>query len=191
LSNTHFRYLHDSVFERPTDWSRDGRFLLYESDRNAGRHLMVLPLQGGAPIPIAQTPAAEGKGRFSPDGRWIAYQSDELRERNEVFVQAFPGSRESRRQVSVDGGTSPVWRGDGREIYFMSPDFHLMIAAVTFSENGQAVQLGTPAPLFPAALPAGSEFEVANDGQRFLINRPAGPADAAPISVLSNWTRAK
>ena len=191
MSNNNFRFLRESEFERPTDWSRDGRFLLYESERNAGRNLMVLPLQGGEPIPIAQTPAAEEKGRFSPDGRWIAYQSDELGGQPDVFVQAFPGSRDSRRRVSVDGGTSPVWRGDGREIYFLSPDFHLMVVAVTFSANGQTIEIGTPAPLFPAALPVGSEFEVSNDGRRFLINRPVGSADAAPITVLSNWARGK
>ena len=179
--------------EQPSDWSRDGRFLLYE--KVVGGDLMALPIQpsrplsAGVPIPVAQTPAAERNGRFSPDGKWVAYQSNAVGGRNEIFVQPFPGSPDARRRVSLNGGTSPVWRGDGRELYFLSPDFHLMVVAVTFSENGGVV-CGTPAPLFPAALPIGSEYDAAADGQRFLVNRPVR-ADTPPIIVLSNWNHAK
>jgi len=176
----------------PDDWSQDNRFLLYETQPlgQAG-DLWALPLQGGEPIPVAQSPAAEARGRFSPDSKWIVYQSNELGRRNEIFAQPFPDTSGSRKQVSLDGGISPKWRDDGREIYFLSPDSHVMVVSVTFSENGRTVEFGKPAPLFPAALPMGSEWAPTLDGQRFLVNRPVGLPNAEPITVLSNWTRAK
>ena len=183
--------------EQPDDWSRDGHFLLYE--KVVGGDLMAVqlqtgaspfpPLQAGAPIPVAQTSAAERNGRFSPNGKWVVYQSNAMGGRNEIFIQPFPGSPDDRRRVSLNGGTNPAWRGDGRELYFLSPDFHVMVVPVTFPEGG-GVAFGTPAPLFPAAVPIGSEYDVSNDGQRFLINRP-NPTNIAPIMVLSNWNQGK
>jgi len=179
--------------EQPDDWSRDGRFLLYE--KIAGGDLMALPLrpgssqQAGVPIPVAQTPAAERNGRFSPGGNWVAYQSNAVGGRNEIFLQPFPGSPDNRQRVSINGGTSPAWRGDGHELFFLSPDFHLMVVTIKFEEDG-GVSIGTPAPLFPAALPIGSEYDASWEGQRFLINRP-GPTNTPPIIVISNWSRSK
>lgn len=192
-----FRRLRDNPGERPTDWSKDGRFLLYESMPSSD--VFALPLRGegpgtsvsGEPIPVAQTPAQETNSRFSPDSKWIAYQSNELAGRDEVFVQPFPGSITSRQRVSTNGGSIPKWRDDGRELYFLSADRHLMAVSVTLPDGAGEIQVGTPAPLFPAALPPTSDFDATPDGQRFLVNQQVGSLDAPPITILSNWTRAK
>ena len=140
---------------------------------------MALPLNGGAPILVA---AGGGNGRFSPNANWLVYQSG-----GEIYVQPFPGSTESRRKASISGGTLPHWSHDGREIYFLSPDNHLMVASVALPANGEDIAIGTPKPLFPTPLPNGSRFAPAPDGERFLINAPT--EEVPPIIVLSNWAR--
>jgi tricorn protease len=170
----------------PEDWSRDGNFLLYMNCESATSfNLMALPLKGDnrKPILIAQSSAQEKNGRFSPNSQWIAYQSDELGNRNEIFLQPFPEPTSERRRASIDGGSSPEWGPEGKELYFLSPDNHLMAATVTYSENGRSVELGKPAPLF--SLPLGADYTVSADGQRFLIIEPVG--DPPPIIVLPNW----
>jgi hypothetical protein len=179
--------------QNPTDWLDDGhgnQFLLYErSDQYTGRDLLVLPLDGKqTPILIAGTKARETNGRFSPNGKWIAYQSNEEGERNEIYVQPFPGTTNLRRKISGNGGSNPKWSRDGNELYFLSPDNHLMVVAVTFSPNGESITTVTPAPLFSSTLPEGAEFEPHPDGRRFLINAPAeGLPPVSPILVLSDW----
>jgi dipeptidyl aminopeptidase/acylaminoacyl peptidase len=138
----------------------------------------------GEPIPVAVTPAQEVNARFSPGGKWIAYESDEVGGRSEIFVQAFPGSVSVRRRISIDGGTMPEWRRDGRELYFMSPDNRLMAAAVTISADDTDIEIGKPAPLFTSPLPDGSTYAPAPDGQRFLVSQPIEAA--RPIIILPN-----
>jgi len=109
-----------------TDWSRDGRYLLYyELGAKTGRDLWALPLEGERkPIAVLQTPFEESLARFSPDGRWIAYMSNESGG-YQVYVQAFPGAPSAPKgkwQVSSHDGDAPVWRGDGKEIYFLTQD---------------------------------------------------------------------
>lgn len=180
----------DSVEKTPTDWSPDGRFLLYRTKGTAnGNDVWVLPLtpeRPGAslkPYPFAQTPYNEEDGQFSPDGKWIAYSSDES-QRDEVYVAHFPDAG-GKRQISVAGGSIPRWRKDGKEIYYVAPDGKVMSAAMVL--KGDAIQVGDVRPLFtpPANLSIDS-FEVFGNGQRFLILPQQEVVDEG-VTVVSNW----
>ena len=165
-----------------SDWSEG--FLLYERiSPVTGADLVAAPVDGGEPAAVAATAAMESAGRFSPNGQWVAYQSN-ADGRYEVYVQPFPGSLDSRVRVSNGGGTSPEWRHDGKELYFLSSENRLM--AVPVAVNGQMISLGKPAALFSSPLPDDSTYASAPDG-RFLINAPT-TRSAPPIYVVSNWT---
>jgi Tol biopolymer transport system component len=172
----------------PEDWSKDGRFLLYqEADAKTGVDLWALPVTGSdrKPIVIAKTPFNEHGGQFSPNGHWVAYQTNESGE-FQIVVQPFPEPT-GKWQVSTSGGTQPRWRADGKEIYFIAPDGKLMAASVT--TQGATFAPGTPVALFPAS-PAGGgtvkqQYAVSRDG-RFLISQPVESA-TAPITLILNW----
>jgi hypothetical protein len=125
-----------------------------------------------------------GESRFSPDGRWLAYTSEESG-RNEVYVGAFPGPGE-RWQVSTEGGIQPRWRRDGKELYYLSLDLRLM--AVEIKSSGEILEPGVPALLFePHPLP--TFFDAAADGQRFLV-MSSGVEQSPPITLVQNWAPA-
>jgi dipeptidyl aminopeptidase/acylaminoacyl peptidase len=160
----------------PLEWSRDGRFLLYRSvvDPVTGADLWVVPMVGERkPFPIARTPANETLGSFSPDGRWIAIESDETG-RSEIYVQRFP-SAAARALVSTAGGPQPQWRPDGRELFYVAPDGKLMAVALRFDQRSERVEPAPAVPLLATRLNSvhtgGSrqEYVVAPDG-RFLMN---------------------
>jgi hypothetical protein len=166
------------------DWSSKN-YILYEYYPEVIRppDLRALPLRGGDPVVVAGNPdARERNGRFSPDGDWVAYSSDEVGGRDEIFIQRFPESAKSRKQISVNGGSLPHWSSDGLQLYFKSTDNRLMSVSMTRSSDGQDIVPGKAESLF--TLKPGSEFEVAADN-RFLINAPI--EEAPPILVLSNW----
>jgi predicted Ser/Thr protein kinase len=175
-------------FKRPTSWSRDGRFLLYWTARNKG-DLMVLPIAatGGdaEPSVFLSTPFDEEQGIFSPDGKWVAYQSDQSGS-FEVYIRPFPGPGREW-QVSAGGGRSPRWRGDGKELYYLSPDHKLMAAEVTVT--GAELRTAKPEVLFQTRVnlaPNRQQYDIATDG-RFLILEDL-PGDATePIHLLLNW----
>jgi Tol biopolymer transport system component len=128
----------------------------------------------------------------SPNGHWIAFTSNQSRQR-EVFVIGFPEPG-TPRQVSLAGGTQPRWRGDGRELFFLSPDFKLMAVDVNASDT--TIALGRPSPLFDAPMRwwsqtdwVGTEYDVSPDGQRFLVD-VVHEERRAPLSVILNWSRA-
>lgn len=153
-----------------TSWSPNGKFLLYYSIGQP-THLRLLAVDGSAEraaIPVVDTQFQSITGRFSPDGRWILYTSNESG-KNEVSVRSFdPATGEFGKPVVVthDGGRTPLWRGDGREIFYFGPDG--MVTAMEVDGSGTTFQAGTPRPLFKA--PAGVLFwDVAPDGQRFLM----------------------
>jgi hypothetical protein len=136
-----------------------------------------------------QTPFNEVGGRFSPDGRWIAYQSNESG-RNEVYVAPFPGPG-GKWQLSTAGGAFPRWRRDGRELYYLAPDNKLMTALV--SGEGSAFQVGVVRALFETRPRSGVNlnayaYDVSADGQRFLVNTLMQEATSAPITIVVNWT---
>jgi eukaryotic-like serine/threonine-protein kinase len=173
------------------DWSRDGRFLLYgEADPKTGRDLYALPMTGNdrKPIEVVKTPFEELNGQFSPDGRWLAYETSESG-RFEIVVQPFPVPN-GKWQVSTKGGIQPRWRADGKELYFVAPDSQLMAASITAA--GATFSAGTPVPLFPVMLPPGlgannQQYAVSRDG-RFLINQPVETSNTAPITLILNWS---
>jgi Tol biopolymer transport system component len=183
----------------PTDWSRDGRFILCrELNPMTGYDLWVLPFppQGGdqTPIPFANTSFQEREGKFSPNGRWVAYQSDESG-RYEVYLQAFPGPG-GKFQVSRDGGAQPRFRADGRELFYIGLDAKLIAVPIALKDGGETPDLGTPVALFQTRIAGGPiltpgpvrhQYAVARDGQRFLINVVTEEAVSAPIDLIVNW----
>jgi dipeptidyl aminopeptidase/acylaminoacyl peptidase len=172
------------------DWSPDGGFIVYSvQDPTADNDLWVLPLggeglsaEGRKPFVFAQTPFNERDARFSPDGRWIAYNSEESGQ-YEVYVQPFPGPGR-RVQVSIGGGRFPEWRRDGRELFYLAPDSR--VTAVPMTLTSSAAMAGTPVPLFAA--PPGTPFVVTADGQRFLVSPVAEPQ--SPLTLVLNWAGA-
>jgi Tol biopolymer transport system component len=180
--------LETSEHKNTDDWSADGRFILFTvQSPTTGLDLWVLPLFGDRrPTAVAQTAADERRGRFSPDGRWVAYESTESG-RSEIYVQSFPDLARKTR-ISTAGGTTPVWRGDTHELFFCSPDDQLMAARI--ASGGTQIDSHTPSVLF--ALPAGPNradnqawYAASRDGQRFLVNTTV--TGASPITVLLNW----
>jgi len=177
------------------DWSRDGRYLLYrEQDPKTGFDLKALAMTGSerTTIPVANTRFEERYGQFSPDGRWVAYATDESGQ-FEIVVQPFPHATE-KWPVSTGGGSQPRWRADGKELYFIASDGTLMATSIIAS--GSRLEVGAPAVLFHArfqggstANPAKHQYAVSRDG-RFLINRPTEDATLSPITLILNW-RAK
>ncbi len=180
--------LEDNLDKYPVSWSPDGRFILYDSIGSAtGLDLWVLPLSGDRkPVPFLTTKFNEAAGQFSPDGRWVAYNSDESG-KNEVYVTPFPGPG-GKWQISTGGGALPRWRHDGTEIFYLAPDNKLMAAAV--NGKGSSFEVGAVKPLFETRAVAGlrNRYAVSPDGQRFLINTVPEQAASAPITVVLNWT---
>ena len=184
----------DGGLSAPRSWSPDGRFLLYS--RMAGPQfwdLWVASVAGNGPrksaesIPFARTRFNEEDGRFSPDGRWIAYVSDESG-RNEVYVRRFTDDFSSGSAsvggsvlVSKQGGSAPRWRRDGRELFYLAPTGTMMAVAVT---TGAEFRAETPTALFQA--PPNAIFgDVTADGKRFLLAQRG----TAPFTVILNWLR--
>jgi Tol biopolymer transport system component len=171
----------------PQDWAANGNILCLRSLSATGQgngDLFVLSPNDGALVPVAQTLASERNGRFSPDGAWIAYQSDEGG-RNEIYVQPFPGTISQRQRLSLNGGSSPQWGRKGGELYFISGDNRLMVATKSAGNEKGALEFSIPKPLFKSPLPQGAEYDTARDGDRFLIL--ATVEEPSPIIVLNNW----
>ena len=174
----------------PMDWSADGKFILYiVSDPKTKLDTWVLPLFGDQkPFPFLQTEANERNARFSPNGRWLAYTSDESGI-NQIYALSFPDPG-GKRQVSTNGGYHVAWRRDGKEFFYISSDKKMM--AVDVETDGPTFEVGTPKALFEVRVPsfnsAQAQFAVAQDGQKFLVANTAGEITSAPINVVLNWT---
>ncbi len=172
-----------------TDWSRDGRFLLYNSSNPGRDELWILSLEGDRKsVRLLGTEFSEGNGVFSPDMRWIAYNSTESG-RSEVYVRPFlasgPSLGEGKWQVSRDGGTSPRWRGDGRELFFSGvPDGGVKMA-VQIKSGSSTFEPGVPQRLFQTQPDVG--WDVASDGKRFLLSLPQPQFAQTPLNVVLNW----
>ncbi len=173
----------------PFDWSLDGRFIVYGVvDPKTRWDLWVLPLaKDQPPYPFLHSDANESQAQFSPNGRWVAYVSNESG-RDEVYVRPFPAAG-GQWQVSTSGGSQPRWRRDGSELFYLSADRTL--TAVEVNTAGPTFVVGAPKPLFGTRFgKAGpwSFYAVASDGQRFLINSLIEEANYAAVTVVLNWT---
>jgi serine/threonine protein kinase len=179
-----------------SDWSSDGRFVLFDSrDPKSGTDIWALPLdksgKPGKPFVVVQTNFEEQSGQFSPDGNWIAYQSDESG-RHEIYLRPFPGPG-NKWPVSTNGGTQVRWRRDGKEVFYVSLDGRLMAVPIRVASNGAPPEVGAPVALF--APPLGGavqqadfrhQYMVSSDGQRFLVATvPEGVN--SPITMILNW----
>jgi Tol biopolymer transport system component len=169
-------------------WTSDGRYIAYVS-RNPKTQfdIWALPTFGDRkPIAIAVSPFGEIAPAFSPDGRYVAYVSNESG-RDEIYAQTFPEPG-GKWQVSNGGGSDPSWRGDGRELYYRSPDQKLM--AVEVKSAGNDFQAGVPKDLFPIRIRPGNprnKYAPSPDGQRFVIAAPLGRDAMAPTTIVLNW----
>ncbi len=176
----------------PTDWSPDGRFLLYRSvDPKTGYDIWALPMNGDRkPFPVVQTNFDERDAQFSPDGKWIAYQSNESG-RFEIYIQPFPGPG-SKLQVSTNGGAQVRWGPNGKELFYIALDARLMAVPIRLASNPQTAEPGSPTPLFATRVGGAlqgtftQQYDVSSDGQRFLMNTITEEA-ASPITVILNW----
>ena len=171
----------------PNSWSVDDRQILFTRQGASGEHLELLPVAGGEPTRFLSGKSNETNGQISPDGKWVAYASDESGNW-EIYVTSFPGA-EGKWQVSRGGGTEPRWRGDGKEIFYIAPHGVLMAVPV----NGESIfATGTPVPLFqihgraPISSTDVFTYDVAKDGQRFLVNRYVKPEHVPPLTILLN-----
>jgi Tol biopolymer transport system component len=190
----------------PTDWSRDGKYIAYTIGKwigGGGADIWALDVETGKSVALVAAPSNDGGGVFSPNGKWMAYQSNESGVM-EVYVipsglppsptersgeekqidptQVQPASQ--RWQISVGGGSNPRWRDDGKELYYMSPDGMLM--AVAADSEGDQIQLKSMTPLFQTDWELGKAYDVAPGGQRFIVNEVA-IQDDTPISIVVNW----
>ncbi len=187
----------DNLEKFPTSWSADGKFLLYDTGfSRAAAALWALPLtpqrQGGPlkPFLISQTPFNEFDAHFSPDGRWIAYSSNES-QRNGVYVTPFPpplSGPGGKWQISTAGGSLPRWRQDGKEIFYMDLNRQLMAAEVAV--RGGTVEVGQVRPLFTATqMTQGNPlYDVSADGQHFLLRTYPEQKSGEPLTLVQNWT---
>ena len=170
-----------------TSWSPDGRYILYNTppSEETNNDVMILDLSSGESAPFVQTPFDERHAAFSPDGKWIAYISNESG-RFEVYVQPAPEVEVSGKwQVSVDGGHMPRWRRDGREIYFVSPDATLMVAEVG---GGVTFDHDVPKPMFrPNIVNVFNRYAVTDNGERFLFRSLPVGVGMPTLTVVMNW----
>jgi Tol biopolymer transport system component len=190
------RLLKSDHVQQPEDWSADGRFLLFrDRDSKTGNDLWVLPMMAdGKPRPYLRSPFSEMQGRFSPNGRWVAYVSDESG-RDQVYIQSFPEVAK-KYAVSTERGIQPRWSSDGRELFFLEqtqPGVMTSVAAVDVVESKDGLSIGAQRTLFQSAIRQSyrsrSSWEVAPDGHRFLIIESTQPDSARtqPITVLVDW----
>jgi serine/threonine protein kinase/Tol biopolymer transport system component len=168
----------------PEDWSGDGRFILYGT--YGGITLYALPLGDRKPVQLVDSAFWKNEFHFSPDGRWIAYNSEESG-RMEIHLASFPDFG-NRRQVSNGGGVQALWRGDGRELFYLGLDARMMTVDV---KVGPVLETGVPRALFQTRIPVrpwADQYCVTRDGQRFLVIEP--PDEPGAIELVLNWTAA-
>ena len=191
------RLLKSRLIQHPTDWSRDGRAIVFAMlDPDTEWDLWLVPMTPDAAtgsrteVPLLRAGFNQHNGQISPDGRWLAYESDEAGE-FEIYLREFPLADRAPRQISTDGGVWPVWRHDGKELFFIARDGGLMAVPVSV---GPDLNAGAPTRLFKTHIAEAwwriRNYSVARDGKRFLINTVAEQANAPTTSVVLNWPAA-
>ena len=171
----------------PTDWSADGKLIIFHNASSTSWDVLALSVSEGTSNTVLNTPFNEVQGALSPDGRWLAYASDESG-RFDVFVQPFPPTG-AKWLVSSEGGVEPRWRRDGRELFYLSPARRLTAVP---TQTTQRFESGTPETLFDAGvrdftLPFVRRYDVTANGQRFVVAEQP-PRRLPPITVIVNWT---
>jgi eukaryotic-like serine/threonine-protein kinase len=200
-AGTEERLVESDATTLPVSWSPDGNLTVYEvlDPKTGSSDLWVVPLSGDRkPSPLLHTAFVESHGQISPDGKWLAYYSNETG-RIEVYVQPFP-SGAGKWQISTNGGLFPRWRRDGRELFYLSQNGGGKMMAVDLKSSGSTFEPGTPKELFdspyfalPHATGTGGTFHthaVSADGRRFLIPHSTSSDTAnvtTPIAVVVNW----
>jgi Tol biopolymer transport system component len=174
----------------PVDWSRDGRFILFRAiDESTNFELWYLPAGERQAIPYLKSKFGVSHGQFSPDGKWVAYASNESG-RWEVYVSSFPAPG-GNWKISSAGGSEPRWRSDGKEVFYLASDGKLMAATVN---EGPPFEAGVAAALFQTRrrerISATDLFsyDVSADGQRFLVNTDVGEVASSPLNLVLNGT---
>lgn len=176
----------DGEDKYPNAWSQDGKYILYLF----GKEMRYLTYPDLKVHPFLKTSATVKNGQFSPDGKWVAYASNESG-RWEVYVTSFPEAR-GKWQVSNAGGEQPRWRADGKELFYLSGDGKLMAMSVKEGANFDA---GAPEALFqanarePLATSEQVVYDVSKDGQKFLINTYVKNTDTKPMTVVLHWEK--
>jgi dipeptidyl aminopeptidase/acylaminoacyl peptidase len=184
----------------PVSWSRDGHFVTLSSGVNNNYDLLVLPLEGDRkPVPFVASEFQETQGQFSPDGKWMAYTSNETG-RFEVYVEPFPrgAGAVGKRAVSTAGGEEPRWRPDGKELFYLDPGGRLFAVPVQNSGPKSGFSMGAPQALFDTRLsredrrmglpaPLAWSYDVMPDGRRFLVRVIREPGADAPLVLVTNW----
>jgi eukaryotic-like serine/threonine-protein kinase len=188
-------------FQIPSDWSNDGRFILYQtSGGDLNGDVWAMPVAGAAgnrkPVQLLHSQFDHSSATFSPDSKWIAFVSNDSG-RSEVYVQAFQAESDpkvvgERFRISTEGGAFPRWRRDGKELFFVATDYRLMATQI---QTGPAFHAAEPVPLFrlrspmPRVASVASAFDVAPDGKRFLVAN-TDPSQVRPLTVVVNWQAA-
>jgi Tol biopolymer transport system component len=177
-----------------TDWSRDGKYLLFTTeDPRTAADIWALPMdEKREPFAIVQTNSDEEGGQFSPDGRWIAYQSDRSG-RPEIYLHAFPGPG-NEWPVSTNGGKQARWSRDGNELFYVAANGRLMAVPIAESAAGQVPEIGPPSALFAPPIGGGihrgdfrQQYMVSPDGKRFLVATVKEDTGVSPITLILNW----
>jgi Tol biopolymer transport system component len=179
----------------PMDWSRDGKYLLYHRVvATTNYDLWALLLVGEAkPFPVVETRFDETRGQFSPDGRWVSYESNESG-RNDVYVRPFNRAGVPI-PISVGGGSEARWNGNGRELFYIGAGARLMAVDVRASADGDSLEVGVARELFTTQIAGGGaqpperkfNYAVSSDGTRFLINEALEGDVPNPLIVVLNW----
>jgi eukaryotic-like serine/threonine-protein kinase len=165
----------------PTGWSKAPALILYAIAEGGQRDIWAVDPQRPEPRPVLQSPVDEFDARLSPDGRWIAYVSN-ASGRPELYLAPFPSLRPQSR-ISAEGGTRPRWGADGKQLFFIAADGHLMSAVLT---PGPVPVTKAPVPMF--ALPnAGNVYEISPDGQRVLVTTTVRVPEPPPLRIISHW----
>jgi Tol biopolymer transport system component len=185
-------FLSTPIDKFPDAWSSDGRTMVFDAfDPKTKADLWILTVDGDRkPAPYRQTAFNEGHGTISPDGRWLAYTADDTG-RAEIYIESFPVPGRGHYQISLDGGDEPMWRGDGKELYYRTADRKLMAVPLSL---GEGLQAGTPQLLFETRAPAPgitnerNYYVVSKDGQKFLVFTLVEGAASLPMVTVLNWT---
>jgi Tol biopolymer transport system component len=186
----------DESRKTPTQWSRDGRLIVYSTNDSKTRDdIWILPVENGKagkPFVFLHSEFNEEFGQLSPDSRWIAYTSDESG-RREVYVRTFPAGDDPKR-ISIDGGEEPRWRGDGKELYFVGMDGKFMAVPMRIGSGAKPSLEPSGAQSLFAAPPLAHyntyayDYDVTPDGKQFVLTTPVDrPGSSPPLDMIVNW----